>query len=198
MEHIRTQLQGYMCMISPEVLDQLPQTRIEHRSLRDKAGYCKQDSSVIGYDKNANDETIIHEYTHLLHNSCENATFAEIANYFRERTKNNIVEKLEIGKALRMPLYGKSDHFALSFSPVDDYAGRIYAQEEDFKRSTKNGVVSRNLWIREGIGVEMVTRHLQKLALPAHEFTRYWNDKREGKYMWREAFLVCANLLCKK
>lgn len=42
----------------------------------------------------------------------------------------------------------------------------------------------------------MVTGHLQKLALPAAEFLKYWNNKKEGKYMWREAFLVSMKLIC--
>lgn len=44
-------------------------------------------------------------------------------------------------------------------------------------------------------GSEMVTRHLQKLALPAEEFAKYWNDKQEGRYYWREGFMASLNLL---
>jgi hypothetical protein len=62
----------------------------------------------------------------------------------------------------------------------DEYAGRIYAWEQDRYGAAK--------------GHEVLTRHLEKLADPA-TLAKHWNHaSSDGVFHWREAFLQLLDI----
>ena len=192
--HIESQLRMVLCMASPDVVSALSTVEIRQQALRPGLngsyyvhGSRKMPVRHIEYKKGVSDETVIHEFVHHMHACASDETWNKITDYFRERTKDDPGYGLRCGQA------GKSDHFATTFDPNDDYAGRIYRFDS---YGVKNGKAeARARANSNNCGTEMVTRHLQKLALPAEQFARYWNDKQDGKYYWREAFVMSLNLL---
>ena len=193
-QHIENVLRGVLCMASPDVVNALSTVEVRQEMMKPDVngayyvhGSRKYAKRHIGYKKTASDETLIHEFVHHIHACATDETWNKITDYFRERTSKGITSRLRWGGM------GKSDRFAPTFDPDDDYAGRIYGFDS---YEVRNGVAtSRRRSNSNECGTEMVTRHLQKLALPAEEFARYWNDWRDGKYYWREAFVVSLNLL---
>lgn len=195
-KRIEDQLKEMLSMCSPEVVKGMSDVVVrEHASMKfgvAGAYYVKGSRKIperhIEYKSGiANNETLIHEFVHHIHACSSNETWNNITDYFRERTKG------EKGQAIYGGTWGKPNHFAVTFAPRDNYAGRIYGQETYEVRDGK--AETRKRWNSQECGTEMVTRHLQKLALPAADFAKYWNDKQDGKYYWREAFVTSLNLL---
>ncbi len=177
----------FLRMVDPEVVEKLPKiTNIWRAGEGEGRGWYRDNykSPVIAYfsaDESYKD-THFHEIVHWLHYNCGNDKKKKIGDYFQKRIKG---EKYGL---LKCRDEGYSDHFAMDFADSsgdhrkDDYAGKIYGFESG------QGMPD---------GVEMPTRHLQKLACSPEEFLRYWNDRTHGKYYWRMAFLRCLTLLFK-
>ncbi len=191
--HIEGVLKGVLRMASPEVVNELSDVvvRQQRLSMFTNGSYYVHGSRKIPerhieYKPTASDETMIHEFVHHIHACSSEKTWNKIADYFQKRTEGEYSRALCGGS-------GKPDHFAPSFDMSDNYAGRIYGFDA---YEVRNGAATMRKRARSNeCGTEMVTRHLQKLALPAEKFARYWNDKRDGKYYWREAFVMSLNLL---
>lgn len=178
-ETIRKNMNEFMRMVDPEILETLPPMRsVDKDTNFGNRGSFNPITRTIFYSSGEefDKDNHFHELVHWLHFNGENAKNKKIGNYFQKRIKGEKRGRLSCGSE------GYSDHFAPSFEQRDDYAGKIYGREP-----------------LDGMpyGVEMPTRHLQKLALSPNEFLRYWNDTRDGKHYWRMAFLRSLTLLFK-
>lgn len=186
---IEETLKKLLRMCSPSALDRLPQISIAQKSLGFRAnGTYDPSSHVIEYNLGASEESIYHEFIHALHFHGAKKTRDELRSYFAKRTKGSKYGPLAWnGK-------GKRDSWATSVDTQDDYAGTIY--NYDWRITQKNGTIVREPDTKlYPLGSEMATRHLQRLALPPEKFVRYWNAKKNGKYLWRECFIKCLEIL---
>lgn len=177
--NIRKNMNEFMRMVDPEIIEKLPPL-VRVSKARKNEGFGSYDSISHAIEYLSSDdsykETHFHELVHWVHYNCDDTKKKKIGDYFQKRIKGK-----KFG-FLKWSGQGYSDHFAPSFDKKNDYAGRIYGFEA-----------------RQGMpdGVEMPTRHLQKLASSPDEFLRYWNDCAHGKYYWRMAFLRSLTLLFK-
>ena len=176
-ETIHKNMNEFMRMVDPEILNNLPSLNSVHKNLNSgNRGSYNPITRTIFYSSGEefDKDNHFHELVHWLHFNAEDVKKKKLGDYFQKRIKNEKKGRLFCGSG------GYSDHFAPSFEQWDDYAGKIYGREP------VDGMP---------YGVEMPTRHLQKLALSPDEFLRYWNDTRDGKYYWRMAFLRSLTLL---
>lgn len=185
-ETIHKNLNEFLRMVDPEIVGKLPPLYFVGKEKgRGNRGSYDPRTRVILYAswEEFDKDNHFHELTHWVHFNCDAAKKKKIGYYFQKRIKGEKLGRLEFNGEK-----GYSDHFAVGWSDDyggrqnDDYAGRVYGCEE------KDGMP---------IGVEMPTRHLQKLALPPEGFLRYWNDRTYGRYYWRMAFLRSLTLLFK-
>lgn len=177
--NIRKNMNEFLSMVDPEVMEKLPKLTQVLKTTGGELGYYDPECKDIAYcGADGHKETHFHEPVHWLHFNCPDAKRKKLNAYFRKRIKGERKRPLRWNNKP-----GYSDHFAPSFKPEDDYAGKIYG----------DGLEN----IYDIYGFEMPTRHLQKLACSPEDFLRYWNDKRCGKYYWRMAFLRCLTLLFK-
>lgn len=178
-EAIHNNMNEFMRMVDPEILDNLPSLNsVNKESNFGNRGSYNPITRTIFYSsgEELDKDNHFHELTHWLHFNAEDAKKKKLGDYFQKRIKGEKKGRLLCGTN------GYSDHFAPSFEINDDYAGKIYGREP------VDGMP---------YGVEMPTRHLQKLALSPDEFLRYWNDTRDGRHYWRMAFLRSLTLFFK-
>jgi hypothetical protein len=158
----------------------LPEIEIVVRKVKSVNGsYSKWKQRLVLSSTNLQDaasarKTIFHELLHWAHDHGDPAFAKRVKDLFDRRTAADAVEKLRpynTGK-----ITGKRDKWM--DADGDEYAGRIYS------------------WEKYGPnGLEVVTRHLEKLA-NADELAKHWNHSApDGSYAWREAFLELATLL---
>lgn len=178
-ETIHKNMNEFMRMVDPEILDNLPSLNSVNKELNfGNRGSYNPITRTIFYSSGEefDKDNHFHELAHWLHFNAEDAKKKKLGDYFQKRIKGEKKGRLLCGTN------GYSDHFAPSFERWDDYAGKVYGREP------VDGMP---------YGVEMPTRHLQKLALSPDEFLRYWNDTRDGKHYWRMAFLRSLTLMFK-
>lgn len=174
LQEVKNNMNEFLNMVDPRILNKLPKLKHVKVEVIGFSGDYDFEENSVRYSPKADKETHFHELTHWLHIKGDPGKKEKLSNYFKKRARG---EKFEWLKGYFSK--GYSDHFAPSFDPTDDYAGRVY------------GFEGRDL----PFGMEMPTRHLQKLALPPDEFLKYWNDRIDGKYYWRMAFLRSLTLL---
>lgn len=178
-ETIHKNMNEFMRMVDPEILDNLPSLNSVNKELNfGNRGSYNPITRTIFYSSGEefDKDNHFHELAHWLHFNAEDAKKKKLGDYFQKRIKGEKKGRLLCGTN------GYSDHFAPSFERWDDYAGKVYGREP------VDGMP---------YGVEMPTRHLQKLALSPDGFLRYWNDTRDGKHYWRMAFLRSLTLMFK-
>lgn len=79
----------------------------------------------------------------------------------------------------------------------NDYAGQIYKGRRE-RRVTGDRFGPLRKHQDDYNGVEFATTHLEKLMGSKAQFKAYWNDKKYGRYYWREAFMASMNLFFNK
>ncbi len=173
---IKTNMNEFFRIVDPEVLEALPSFNDINRDFINDGEFNPISRDFSFRKAKGLKETHYHEPVHYLLLLGSRLKRIRMAKFFRQRIKGEEMIMLQCGK------YGYKDHFPTTFEPKDDYAGRIYPHE-------KPGIPE---------GLEMVPRHLQKLALTPEDFLPYWNDQySDGRYYWRETFLESLTLLFK-
>lgn len=174
----------FLSFIHEDILRSLPSVNLRYSTLSagelgtftfgENIVEINSSPTQFGHSLDKVKETIYHELTHWLHVNSSPMKREMIASYFKQRIGADQIGYLNWNKQR-----GYSDDFAPSFRPTDDYAGRFYGFEDP-----------------DLIGIELPTRHMQKLSLPAIDLLDYFNDKsvKTNTYLWREAFLLSLKL----
>ena len=182
-------MEEVVSMMNPEIVRGLTSCSVNVRNLGMNV-VGKYSPKRIEYNVNPDKISIMHEFVHHVHDSSTDETYDRLSDYFRERTKTSIVQTLSLSR-------GYADRFAVTFDRYNDYAGTIYNRIERRVTNSKYGGPIRKRKDNQN-GVEMATTHLEKLQEKVPVFMRYWNDKQNGRYYWREAFMESMNLFFKK
>lgn len=184
-------------MMNPEIVRGLTSCSVHVKDLPlGVAGLYTPARRQIEYSRINTKETIMHEWIHHVHSSASDELYNKISDYFRQRVKNSEITKLSTGSKDE-PDYGYVDHFRTSFDKTNDYAGKVYFAGEDI-RVDGSGFPKRRARKDNRNGTEFTTTHLEKLMYSKNRFMKYWNDKQDGKYYWREAFVTCMKLFFEK
>ncbi len=123
-------------------------------------------------------KTLWHEMTHWMHDHGPQAFRDRIRALFSART-DGFKEPLVTLKPWNSPkIKGYEDDFTDRVG--DSYAARVYPWEDASNPA----------------GLEIVTRHLEKLALDPVVLASHWNFKspKTGRFAWREAFLESLHI----
>lgn len=183
-------------MLSPEVVRNLTPVNVAIRRMKPNEG-GEYSNGKIFYNIRASKESHVHEFFHHVHDSASDAVYDKISDYYRLRIKGNVVQTLFDG------VKGFADNFATSVDANTIYAGAVYTNKKGEIERTDRRVTGdifgpkRNR--TDGLnGSEFVTAHLEKLACSKSKFTKLWNDKRNGKYYWREGFIESMRVMFNK
>ncbi|MEO5915592.1 MAG: hypothetical protein ABIS50_15265 [Luteolibacter sp.] len=166
--------------LPPALVKQLPQITIQVvRTSGTAAGSYNKGTQVLKLahlglqDPAVARQTIFHELMHWTHDHGPQEFRDEIAAYYAARTAGETSVRLRPWNDSR--IMGMRDHWL--DADGSEYAARIYP------------------WESTPEGLEVVTRHLEKLAAAA-ELAKNWNHAApDGSFLWREAFLTCAKIL---
>jgi len=162
----------FIGMLDKPLLDSLPKLQSITESFGDesiKGAYNPYDKTVK-FHKTCKGHTSYHELIHWVHlNHPNKALVSDITAYFKSRTKG----QKYLPNTTVIP-----DDF--DDGEQGNYAGKIYEK-------MTNG----------DIGLELPTRHLEKLSMSPRELARFLNyrSKKTGNLSWREAFIKCLPLL---
>jgi hypothetical protein len=173
-------MQEMVDMLPPSKVGALPEIEIVVRKVKSVNGsYNKWQKKLVLSSANLQDpatarKTIFHELLHWAHDHGDPAYAKRVKDLFDRRTMADAVENLRpynTGK-----ITGKRDKWM--DADGDEYAGRIYNWEKSAPQ-----------------GLEVVTRHLEKLA-NADNLAKHWNHSApDGSNPWREAFIELSTLL---
>ena len=138
--------------------------------------HLRLNGSLLDADPAKLRKTAWHEMIHWLHDHGPADFRARIETLFAARTNNFTDKKAKLKPFNSSKVTGFDDDFLDANG--DEYAGRVYPWEVGKPR-----------------GYEIVTRHLEKLAVHPAELADHWNFKspKTGRYAWREAFIECLH-----
>lgn len=175
-------------MLPKELLDRLPDFEVEvKRGLGGAAGDFSQAHKRIRLSRAvlktpaAARKTLMHEMLHWVHELGGPEVENRVRDLWDKRTGGEPLRKLRPWNS--SAIRGLRDKWL--DADGDEYAGRVYPWE----------IASASSPTTKPRGVEVLTRHLEKLADPAR-FSKHWNHRSDdGANHWRDASLELLKIL---